>query len=306
MMTNHLFTGARASLIAAGALAVAAIGVGCGAPHGCGPSPTVPCASSALSVSYIYPTAGPTESEVDVRIYGNGFQPGATVTFDGAPTTSSVVNAHLITVTVPPHPAGSVDIVVTSAGGQTGRLVRAFTFVPMTVTSVSPATGLPGDLVTITGAGLLPGATVTFDGIQAIVLPSTLTVITATVPIHATGVVDVVVTNPRGQSVTRSAAYTYAFVSIAGSPGVVAAGGQLSVSWTAPSGRTNGDWVALFKVGDPDTAYRWWAYTEDAASGTLTLAAPAEPGQYEFRYLANYDFIAVARSSPITVTGLPG
>jgi hypothetical protein len=71
------------------------------------------------------------------------------------------------------------------------------------------------------------------------------------------------------------------------------------VSWTAPGGRV-GDWVAIFKVGksyDDD----WWNNTNGEVSGTRTLTAPTQPGQYEFRYLVDGGFFDAARSSLVTV-----
>ena len=80
------------------------------------------------------------------------------------------------------------------------------------------------------------------------------------------------------------------------------------MSWVAPSGRGRiggGDWVAIFKVGDPDATGAanghsdlWFDHLCAATSGTLTLSAPTQPGQYEFRYIVGDT--AVARSSPVT------
>jgi IPT/TIG domain len=128
------------------------------------------------------------------------------------------------------------------------------------------------------------------------------TTITAIAPAHAAGPADVVVTNPGGSSGTLTAAFTYSFeepFTVTPSTDAVDAGARISVSWTAPSART-GDWLAVFKVGgsyDDD----WWDYTNGATSGTRTLSAPTQPGQYEFRYLLEGSFVDVARSSPVTV-----
>lgn len=75
------------------------------------------------------------------------------------------------------------------------------------------------------------------------------------------------------------------------------------MSWTAPRGGT-ADWIGLFKVGDQNTQYGWWTYTEGATSGTATLSAPTQPGQYEFRYLLNDGYDDTVRSSSVTVTAL--
>jgi hypothetical protein len=126
--------------------------------------------------------------------------------------------------------------------------------------------------------------------------------ITAIVPAHAAGLADVVVTNPGGPGGTLPAAFTYAFerpFTLTPSSDVVDAGDQMTVSWTAPSGRA-GDWIAVFRIG---ASYEddWYGLTNGATSGTHTLAAPTRPGPYEFRYLVNDSFLDVARSSPVTV-----
>jgi len=90
--------------------------------------------------------------------------------------------------------------------------------------------------------------------------------------------------------------------SLTASPTNVTTQGSLTVSWTAPSGRPTTDWIGLFKVGDANTAYGWWKYTNGATSGTLTAPAPGAAGQYEFRYLQQNGYTDVARSSAITVT----
>ena len=103
----------------------------------------------------------------------------------------------------------------------------------------------------------------------------------------------------------RSAAITVqapaASYSIAASTAAVTAGGALNVSWTAPAGRPVNDWIGLFKVGDPNTAYGWWKYTNGAASGTLALTAPTAAGSYEFRYLLNNGYTDSARSGSVRV-----
>jgi hypothetical protein len=72
------------------------------------------------------------------------------------------------------------------------------------------------------------------------------------------------------------------------------------VSLTATRGGAV-DWIGLFSVGDPPCDHGWWEYTRGATSGTLTLSAPTQPGQYEFRYLLNDGCEVTVRSSPVTV-----
>ena len=83
-----------------------------------------------------------------------------------------------------------------------------------TVSSVSPDNGTTdgGTEATITGTGFVAGAGlgVTFDGTAAtgVTFVSDIS-ITATTPVHAAGLVDVVVTNPDNQSGTLTGGYNY-------------------------------------------------------------------------------------------------
>ena len=67
-------------------------------------------------------------------------------------------------------------------------------------------------MVTLTGTDFLAGATVSFGGVPATSATIPLgnsTTITAVTPPHASGAVDVVVTNPNGRQATLAGAYTY-------------------------------------------------------------------------------------------------
>ena len=80
------------------------------------------------------------------------------------------------------------------------------------ISGVSPSSGpvAGGTPVTISGTGFTSGATVTFGGTSASATVVGSTTITVTTPSHASGAVNVVVTNPGGQSVTLTNGYTYA------------------------------------------------------------------------------------------------
>jgi len=84
-------------------------------------------------------------------------------------------------------------------------------------------------------------------------------------------------------------------------PDNVAPGGQITVSWTAPSGSSNLDWIGLFKVGTANSQYLRIMYTNGATSGSFNVTAPEEPGQYEFRYLLNNSFTSVKTSNVVKV-----
>ena len=102
--------------------------------------------------------------------------------------------------------------------------------------------------------------------------------------------------NPQPQPPPNPGLYTLTVSSI-----TVAPGGQLSVSWTASRGGTE-DWIGLFSVGPGPCHYglNWHENTDGATSGTFTLTAPTQPGQYEFRYYPG-DVCVEAARSPLTV-----
>lgn len=84
---------------------------------------------------------------------------------------------------------------------------------------------------------------------------------------------------------------------------VVARGARLSVSWTVTYSWSTLDWIGLFKLQEPNTNWEnnWWQYTDGAASGTFSLDAPSQPGEYEFRFFPDNGIVEVARSAPVTV-----
>jgi hypothetical protein len=63
--------------------------------------------------------------------------------------------------------------------------------------------------VTISGSNFVSGATVTFGSTQATVRSLSSTSISVRTPAHAAGTVNVVVTNPSGQSATLTNGYTF-------------------------------------------------------------------------------------------------
>jgi glutaminyl-peptide cyclotransferase len=90
--------------------------------------------------------------------------------------------------------------------------------------------------------------------------------------------------------------------SLTPSAATISPGASLSIAWTAPSGSSPYDWVALYRAGDPNTSYLWWSYTSGSTSGSAAITAPTTTGTYEFRYLLNGAYTDALRSSPVTVT----
>lgn len=167
------------------------------------------------TVTKLSPSGGNPAGGTAVTITGTGFMSTGTtsVTFGGSAATSvTVVNSTTITAVSPAHATGSVDVQVTNPDTMPGTLALGYAYEPAPVVrATTPSTGSPvgGQQITIAGAGFLPGATVTFDGIPAQATVTNSTLITATSPAHGEGQAAIGVRNPDGQTATLAAAYAY-------------------------------------------------------------------------------------------------
>jgi heme/copper-type cytochrome/quinol oxidase subunit 2 len=172
------------------------------------------------TMSSVAPASGPNSGNTNLTISGSGFQPGATVTIGAF----NAVNVRLLdsgtivatTIFGPANePLGvAQDVVVHNPDGTSASKSGAFTFTlaSLSISNISPNRALAGAAVTITGTGFSSGITpvVTFGGVPA----TNVTVIDsvtlrATAPVHANGLVDVVVT-AGSSTVTASGGFTYA------------------------------------------------------------------------------------------------
>src|SRR5206468_2380527 len=132
-------------------------------------------------VTSVSPRSGPVAGGASFTVLGSGFQPGATVRVGGAAATAvTVVSATKLTARTPAHVAGVADVTVSTPGGSSLKAsADRYTYLKRpTVTFVSPRSGsrVGGTKVTITGAGFVAGATVTFGGVAG----KSVTVLSAT------------------------------------------------------------------------------------------------------------------------------
>ncbi len=149
---------------------------------------------------------------------------------------------------------------------------------PPTVTSVSPAVGptVGANSVTVTGTNLTGATAVVFGGTEStdytIDSPTT---ITATVPAHATGVVDVEVSTPGGAD-TLVGGYTYGTApSITSGDTTSGTAGQAMTPFTVTT--TGTPTPALTKTGALPNGVTF----TDNTNGTATLAGtPTETGTF--------------------------
>jgi hypothetical protein len=89
--------------------------------------------NTAPTVASIAPNSGPATGGTTVTITGTGFSSGAGVILGGnAASAVTVVNAQSITATTPAHAAGTVNVVVSDTGGQSGTLANGYSYVAPT------------------------------------------------------------------------------------------------------------------------------------------------------------------------------
>lgn len=179
-------------------------------------------ASAPISFSYfpygptiasVAPASGSTLGGDTVVITGTYLNDASAVMFGSVPATSFTVDSPTqITAVTPANAAGPIALMITTPGG-TEFLVAAYTYVvdAPTVSSVSPSSSLTsgGGTVVITGTNLLDASAVSFGGTAATSFTvDSATQISAVVPSHVAGSVDVVVTTPGGTA-TLASGFTY-------------------------------------------------------------------------------------------------
>lgn len=192
-------------------------------------------------------TAAPDTGDVGggtlVRLTGTGFNAGTTVSFGGtAATQVSLVSSTELDAVTPRHLPGAVDVVV-STDGAIATLANGFTFTrgAPTLEAVAPVSGpiAGGTLLTLSGTGFAPGASITVGGGAAtdvVIVSSVLA--RAVVPAHAAGAVDVVFTNDDAQAVTLARGFTYV-APPSNDTGTVTDGGDGAIG-AAPTGGGGG------------------------------------------------------------------
>lgn len=240
-----------------------------------------------LALTGATPSTGPTTGGTQVTITGSGFASSYNLHawFGGLPATSiSKLTETTIKVTAPPHEEGTVDIAVMNqdTNAAAASLPAAFTYTlpPPTVSSVTPGRGVPegGTAVTVSGANFSSGATVTFGG-EALANPGFVNsaTITGTTPAHAAGSVDVMVTNPGGQSGTKAGAFTYAYPSIMLAPATASllTGAKKTFTVTIDSAQTTSTDVALSSSGAAATVPASVAIGAHATSATFDVSGAA-------------------------------
>ncbi len=173
------------------------------------PPPPPPPPPSPPTVTGVSPGSGPISGGTPVTVTGTNLTGATSVTFGGTAATGLTPGSSTsLTVTSPAHAAGQVDVRVTTSAG-TSAVVAADQFVYQppsmtpTVTEVSPPSGpdTGNSSVTVRGTNLNGATSVSFGGTPGTnLIQHSPTELVVTSPVHAAGLVHVVVTTPAGTS----------------------------------------------------------------------------------------------------------
>ena len=198
---------------------IASLGIAVVITLGCDKSPGGP--SGQFSVVSIFPTEGSSDGATIAKITGAGFivhgENGATVTVDGSRVNAmSSPDGKTLSLTMPAHAVGTVDVRVTAPRGQAQASVPGgYTYVlppPPVIIQLLPNTGSTGGgtPMIIVGDRFRAPVTVSVGGIATPFEYDDfgVDVLYLTTPAHAAGVVEVIVTNPDGRA--ASSMFTYA------------------------------------------------------------------------------------------------
>lgn len=241
----HLLLVLAVVVLAAGAIVPA--GTAAAAPLSGGITPT-----KAPWVSRIWMSRGPSTGGNQVLVYGHHLAGVTSVRFGGVNATNLVVvDDSKLSVTAPPHAAGSVRLRVISPAGSTPPN-RAYLYVEApTIAGVSPATGSSdgGTTVTVTGTGFsnpdAPVVWVKFGGVKGTnVAVQNDTTLTVTAPAHVAANVRVrVALYPASSERSSAARYTYlqgpTVTQISPSFGRIAGGDTVAIEGSTLSGVTS-------------------------------------------------------------------
>ncbi|MDO7882939.1 MBG domain-containing protein [Salinibacterium soli] len=263
---------------------------------------TVAPSVATPTISAVTPNSGPVSGGQSVTVTGTNFRAGngslATITFGGVSATvqSIATNGKSMTVVVPAHAAGAVDVQVSTVDGRaTSR--NGYTYNPAPViTGLSPASGIVagGTFVTLTGSGF--GATgvpvVTIDGRAATcVTRLSDTTISFVAPAGtSTGARTVEVTPAtRGGSASLAGGYTYVAAtttptisSVSPSSGLTSGGTTITLrgtgftSATTPSVLVGGSCATDVVVVDATTIT---ATTPTGVAGVRDVVVTTSTGQ---------------------------
>ncbi len=234
-------------------------------------------------VTAVSPNRGPALG-TNVTIAGSNFKAGATVTFGGAAASNlTVVSSSQITCTIPAHYPATVDVTVTNPDGQSGTLLRGFTYESDVASLSLPDTGggqhdivqVPVNAANVNGLAAAD-LTVTFDSNVLSARGASTGNLTPGWSVAANtstpGQIRVSMASPGG-TVSGSGVLAYLEFEVVGSPGVTTTLHLANVSLndgTIPVETANGSF-AVSLVYNVSGAVRFWNGGAGVPGVLLTL-----------------------------------
>jgi sugar lactone lactonase YvrE len=169
---------------------------------------------SVPTITSVAPVECFTNGLIPVKLTGDAYYVGCTVTFGGTPATNVTVNSiNEVECIVPAHAAGAEDVVLTNIDGGTVTAVGAFEYLAApTITASDPAVGpvAGGTAVTLTTTGVNASALVYFDATLATdIVVVSATQVTCKTPAHLAGYVNISIYNTDGGIGTLISGFYY-------------------------------------------------------------------------------------------------
>ena len=217
-------------------------------------------------------------------ISGTGFSSVAEeniVTVDGQSVAVTSATANRLTLTMPDHADGTVNVTV-SVGSELADTQLEVIYAPLPVllpkvTGMLPANGYVGDEITIYGENFSTALTdnsVTFGGVEAVIKSVSPTAIKVAAPEHAKGNVDVCVTSA-GKAMTLTSQFRYMVLSIQSNAPTTGADGHEVI--------INGDGFSNVAEENIVTINGVKATVKTASETSLVVVMPDNPqGEYNF------------------------
>ncbi len=243
--------------------------------------------ANIVTITGVSPNYGSAEGGKEVTITGSGFELEPSVTFNGIAATGVSGTSTEINCTTPSNPPETVDVVVENQakyGGGKATCEDCYIFAyPPSLIKIDPENGPAsgGNFVRITGSGFEINTTVTFGGIPATDIMVSSAEIFCTTPAHEPSLVDVVVSNPDGQSAICTDCYTYNkdkdIVVNSVYPNIAELGQELEITLRGEGFGSSPDILVLQQDGEvfPIAPV---IVNEEQTSVSFTLSPPETPG----------------------------
>lgn len=279
---------------------------------------------SAPTIKSIVPDTAPPAGGAAVTINGSNFSASTdtappSVSFGGvAAKNVRIVSDSQLLAIVPPHRSGKVSVQITTPGGMSsvpGAFI--YTASALAVSSVTPNSGATagGTAVTISGSNFERGATVSFGGTPASAVSFVSgNQLTATTPPHASGSVNVAVTNADSTSAALPGGFTFGTSSltvnnVSPASGPAAGGTKVTISganFLAGVSVTFGGFpAASIALSNSSTIV---AVVPQHSSGPATVTITNTSGQ-SASWAQNFTFHSIdllwgaPSTSPVTIAG---